>query len=149
MIEATEIVCGLWLCNLHAITDETVQKRSTMFISVCQAPVEKYSIFIRDIRNRLVIVDSVSAQFDKIIHTIDRELRRGGIITVFCETTQQRSPSIVIAYLMKYAGLPFEKAMRCLISKNARVFPDDHKCIYANLMKEFEKTVDTTTTAYF
>ncbi|RYE18504.1 MAG: hypothetical protein EOP45_14040 [Sphingobacteriaceae bacterium] len=137
---ATEIVCGLWLADMHAVTNGFLQDQTTLFISVCKAPVVQYDIFIRRIANRLLVVDSFTSEFDKICGAIDRELRKGGIVTVFCETKRQRSPSLLLAYLMIKAGLTYETAFQCLCSKDNEVFPDP--CIYKTLLKKYEQTID-------
>jgi hypothetical protein len=140
MPSATEIVCGLWLGDMHAVTNDFIEKRTTLFISVCKAPMSQYDIFIRRIANRLIVVDSFSSEFDKICGAIDRELRKGGIVTIFCETKRQRSPSLILAYLMIYAGLSYDTAFDALLTKDNQVFPDP--CIYKELLKRYEKKLD-------
>lgn len=141
---ATEILCGLWLGDLHAVTNGFLEDKTTLFVSVCKAPVEQYDIFIRRIANRLLVIDRFSSEFDKICGAIDRELRKGGIVTVFCETKRQRSPSLILAYLMGNCGLTYEMAFQCLISKDSQVFPDP--CIYKDILKRFEKNLDNSQT---
>lgn len=139
---ATEILYGLSFGDMHAVIDDAVEKRTTLFVSVCKAPIDMYDIFIRRISNRLIVVSSFSREYDKVCHTIERELRQGGQVTVFCETGKQRSPSLIVAYLIIYGGLSYRRAIDSLTSKDDRAFPEP--CIYGKLLMDLAQTQQVT-----
>ena len=133
---AAEIICDLWLCDVNAVTHDEVKKRTDLFVSVCKADVSQYNIFIRDISDRLLVMEKLSTEYDKFLRVIDAKLKRGRCVTIFCETGHQRSASLIAAYLVVYARMSAESSIRCIRSKSSDAFASG--CVYAGLLKDLE-----------
>lgn len=143
---AVEILCGLWLADLNATTHDAVKQRTQVFVSVCKSDLRKYDIFVRDIEKKLLIVQSFSADFCKVIYAIDEHLRAGESVTVFCETGHQRSAAMVAAYLIAFAGMSATNAIACIRSKSENAFVGGS--VYSSLLSTFEKQFVSTSTAW-
>ena len=124
-----EVVPGFYVCDLHAITNNHFNMKIDLFVSACKCDSSKYDIFLRELRGEFICLKSVTEALDRGPLYLDKELRRGKRIAVFCETGLQRSPSLAMAYLITCGRLSFESAFACLQSKHAGVFPDG-RCVY-------------------
>lgn len=131
-----EILCGLWLGDINGVMTSDLVSRGTLFVSVCRSDASTYRVFVRDILDRLVVVNSLSKQCCEISSRIDSELRAGGTVVVFCEFGHQRSPSLIACYLIRQAGMTAPAATACIKSK--ATFALHEECCYGNLLKELE-----------
>ena len=132
-----EVLCGLWLGDINGIMTSDLVQRGTLFVSVCRSDASTYRVFVRDILDRLVVVNSLSKQVCGMCSRIDSELRSGGTVVVFCEFGHQRSPSLIASYLIRHAGMTAPAATACIKSK--AIFALHDECVfYRNLLKELE-----------
>lgn len=143
---AVEILSGLWLCDLNAVTHDLVKRRTDLFVSVCKTDISQYKIFTRDICDKMVVLQRVSLEHGKILPLIDQYVRKSKTVTVFCETGHQRSASLVAMYLILFAKLSAEASIRCIRSKSAEAF--DSGCIYSTLLKQLENSSVCTSTPW-
>lgn len=143
---AAEIICDLWLCDVNAVTHDEVKKRTELFVSVCKTDLSHYDIFIRDISDKLVVMERLSTEYDKFLRVMDKCIKRGKCVTVFCETGHQRSASLVAAYLVVFARMSAESSIRCIRSKSADAFGSG--CVYAGLLKDLESSTVSTSSPW-
>ena len=129
MIRAAEIVNGLFLCDMHAITSKEFNQKVDVFMSVCKAPQEDWNMFARTIQNKLIVVESISRDYAKLLKTMDNYLQRGKSIAIFCETGEQRASAMVAAYLIFHAKLDVDTTVRIVHSKFKHAFPSGCKFI--------------------
>jgi protein-tyrosine phosphatase len=142
MLNHLEVLVGLNLCDMHAVTNDLIDKRTTLFVSACKASIDKYEVFVKKLSNRLIVMDSITTQYESIIAKIDRELQKGGTVTVFCETGRQRSATVIVAYLIQFVGVSFETAVMCLSSKDptGNIFLDG--CVYSKMLRNLENRLN-------
>ncbi|CAL8463918.1 g3453 [Coccomyxa elongata] len=57
-----EVICGLWLGDINGVMTSDLVRRGTLFVSVCRSDASTYRVFVRDILDRLVVVNSLSKQ---------------------------------------------------------------------------------------
>ena len=133
---AYEIVPGLFVCDLHAVSNKVFSGGIDVFVSACKCDASKYDIFLRELDGELICLKSVTNEIRRVGPYVDKELRQGRKIAIFCETGLQRSPSLALAYLISCGGLPFESALTCLRSKHPTAFPEG--CIYRQVLHELQ-----------
>lgn len=136
-LNCSEIVTNLYLADLHAVTHDQVTNFVTMFVSVCKDDIDKYDIFLKNLKGLFVVIKSMRKECDEALNTIRKHINGGEGVVVFCETCKMRSCSLAAAYLIKYAGLSAADAIECIKSKCESAFPDE--CVYASLLLQLEK----------
>ena len=132
---ATEIIPGLWIGN-HIIAnnyDFYKQKKISLVINCTKdlnfVSSEKHnSIQLRNIR--IPVDDDLSSEqtdllykyLSKITLYIHQSLSKYKNILVHCYAGQQRSATVVCAYLMRYTKLPYKKVVSMIKSKRKQCF---------------------------
>lgn len=129
MVRVAEIVNGLYLCDLHAITNKEWSSKVDVFMSVCKAPLEEWQIFTKTVQDKLIVVESISRDYAKLLKTMDDYLQRGKSIAIFCETGEQRASAMVAAYLIFHAKLDVDTTVKIVHSKFKYAFPSGCKFI--------------------
>ena len=61
---------------------------------------------------------------DQILNILVSKIRQGKRVLVHCKMGISRAPSIVIAFLIKSLGMPYEKAVDYILNINSRVSPN-------------------------
>ena len=74
--------------------------------------------------------------FEKANDFINLVRSKGGIILIHCKLGISRSPSFVLAYLMKYYNFSFENALEFLRKKRPQVNPNEG---FMNYLDKYEK----------
>jgi len=74
--------------------------------------------------------------FEKANDFINQVRSKGGIILIHCKLGISRSPSFVLAYLMKYYNFSFENALKFLRNKRPQVNPNEG---FMNYLDKYEK----------
>lgn len=128
-IRAAEIVNGLHLCDMHAITNREFNAKIDVFMSVCKAPPEEWNIFAGSIQGKLIVVESISRDYAKLLKTMDNCLQKGKAIAIFCETGEQRASAMVAAYLIFHAKLDVDTTIKLVHSKFKYAFPSGCKFV--------------------
>lgn len=76
--------------------------------------------------------------FDIMSDFINKAFNKKGIVFVHCAMGVSRSPTAVMAYLMKYQKMTFKKALKHVESKRSIVFPNEGFLLQ---LEEFEKQI--------
>ena len=74
--------------------------------------------------------------FEKANAFINQVRSKGGIILIHCKLGISRSPSFVLAYLMKYYNFSFENSLKFLRKKRPQVNPNEG---FMNYLDKYEK----------
>lgn len=129
ILRAAEIVNGLYLCDLHAITNKEFTAKIDVFLSVCKTSPEEWNMFVGSIQDRMIVVESISRDYAKLLRTMDACLQKGKSIAIFCETGEQRASAMVAAYLIFHAKLDVDTTVKIVHSKFKHAFPTGCKFI--------------------
>ena len=129
VLRVAEIVNGLFLCDLHAITNKEFTAKIDVFLSVCKASPEEWNMFVGSIKDRLIVVESISRDYAKLLKTMDALLQKGKSIAIFCETGEQRASAMVAAYLIFHARLDVDTTVKIVHSKFKHAFPNGCKFV--------------------
>ena len=128
------MLSGLFLCDLQAVSSGVAGDRADGYIYVCRSPPETYRMLLRDVPlDRMYVVGSLSGELEDTLQVMDRELRRGKALAVFCETAHQRAPSLVVAYLVRFAQMSYDQAVAAVMSRSDAAFP--RPCVYAAVLQ--------------
>lgn len=118
-----EIIPGLYLASFADVSQRGPEA-SEYFIVNCSRDLPMLST--RGVR--LAIDDAPDENermlgfFPKVTQLIRRKLREGDEVIVHCWAGQQRSAAVVAAYLMKYAGMTKDHAMRFIKRRKSDAF---------------------------
>ena len=135
------IVNNLWIANTDAIIRNSQIIRTLQFESIIY--VGKYPkdnilpLFPPEHRNKIVYYDSLTVNIGEILERIDDHLLRHKKICIVCETASQRSTSVVVCYLIKYAHLDANTIIKSIKTKNPDAFHNNF--VYKDLFNYFQK----------
>lgn len=117
-----EIIPKLYLSAYHDIQVDTPDA----FIVNCtkDLPMQttrNYRLAVDDDGNKNSL-DTMFLKFPEVTDRIHEELQNGHTVIVHCLAGQQRSPSVVAAYLMTYHKYTLEEAVRHIRSQKPDAF---------------------------
>ena len=109
-----EVLSNLYLGDKNSFNDlERLQRLGVKLVVSLSGgnlslpeDVQQITIHIRD-NNQ----DSILSVIDDVVHRMDQYLASGRGVLVHCMAAMSRSPSVVMAYLMRYQGLNVEEAL--------------------------------------
>jgi protein-tyrosine phosphatase len=128
-----EILPNLWLCDLRSACTTRFSNTVKCFISVCKSQPQQYNLFSEHIKDRLVVCRSFTHEVAELVALIDSNLAQLLPVVVFCETAHQRSPALVVAYLMVCGKMPYDDAVAAVQSKSSVAF--ETPCVYERLLR--------------
>lgn len=120
-----EILPGLWLGDIRSSNDLIFLKAKKIkviincthqFESIKNPEFEKYRISVIDNMDPVQIALMYS-MLDKVSDIIYSALGNGKNVLVHCFAGRQRSFAVIVAFLMKYAHLPYTDAVRLTKTK--------------------------------
>ena len=134
---------SLYLGGILAIMDPLIvqELNITAILTLLSESTQKLEGFWGD--HRIIPMEDaegydISVQIQEGICFIDDHLLKGDNIIVHCMAGASRSPTIVIAYLMKKNLWTFDKAFAFTKEKRPRTKPNSY---FVLKLKEFEKTL--------
>jgi len=149
--EVTEILHGsLYLSGSAPLTGQKLKELSVTAIICALTEIEEKHIMsptyasssIQKIYVRLLDSDSseLSMFFDPISNFIEDEIANGGVVLVHCMAGISRSPTLIMAYLMKYKNYNLLDAYDFVAEKRKIIQPNDGFCCqldkYDRMLKE-------------
>ena len=126
MNPANEIIPNLWLGDVHASkSQDFIKKKNINCIINCTVSGEflqnerqmyKYRIPVKDncAPEEISLMYSI---LDKTAQLLYKHLQTGDIILVHCHAGRQRSVAVILAFIMKYTRLSFNKSLELLKTK--------------------------------
>ncbi|CAG9333193.1 unnamed protein product [Blepharisma stoltei] len=142
--EIDEIDKGLFLGNLKAASNlNLLAKHKITHVVVCGNGLEKYfpaNFSYCQINIEDVIDADIATHFPETSNFIDTALKNKGRVFVHCVMGISRSPTIIIAYLMKHRKMKLHKAIQKVKKKRFVVNPNIGFLLQ---LKQFEKTIET------
>lgn len=142
---AAEILPNLWLGNIKASRNkEFLHRNKINCIINCTKnyDFDATAILPNTKKIRLPISDTgtpeassaLLALLNRTVTYIHNQLINGDRILVHCYAGKQRSVAVIVAYIMKYAGLPMECALDVVNKLWNNVYPDH----YLTALSSFE-----------
>ena len=127
---ATEILPGLWIGNIKSSMDVAFLKdKQIQCIINCTDQHPFVDDPIVKVKYRLPIKDNLDInEIAKLYQSLDEFCEQIKInismynMLIHCYAGKQRSPSLIIAYLMKYANMDLQSAKTALKSKKSDIF---------------------------
>ena len=80
----------------------------------------------------------IKKYFEESGKFINEAIKNNGNVLVHCHAGVSRSSTILIAYVMKYQGMKFDKVLELLRSKREKVNPNEG---FIKQLKEYEKEI--------
>ncbi len=126
--QVSEILPGLYLTSfngLKSVESNNIDHTKTLVINAT-TNLEVLAYF--KITLRIPLLDTIECKIydhlDSIADLINKYLKIGYNVIVHCKAGISRSPSLVIAYLIKYHGLSLNDALEFLKKKRSVVDPN-------------------------
>lgn len=148
---ATEILPGVWLGNIQSALDTHFlhDKQIKCIINCTERhpfsndPIIeiKYRLPVKDNQNESEI-NKFSQLINKTVNEIKKNLSTRNIL-VHCYAGQQRSPAILVAFLMKYGQMDIESAISAIKSKKSDIFHP--KCNFSDALIIYQKYLSQNT----
>ena len=123
-----KITDNLYLCGCHALAVSKV--RNLGITHVVNATMQVADLNAQDIQTTRVLVSdvpqaSLDAYFDKVADKIETVRKAGGRVLVHCMAGVSRSPSLCIAYLMKYQRMTLLNSYNHVKARRAIIRPNE------------------------
>lgn len=123
--ELNEVIKNLYITNYYTANNEELLKSYNIKNVVSLYP----NLLSQDFNQLYIEIDDVISAnieqyFQKSYDFIDKALENGERVVVHCHMGISRSSSIVIYYLMKKFGIPYEKAYNFLKTKRYIIQPN-------------------------
>ena len=144
-----EIIPGLWLGDKNSAFDVDFLKNKniqvvincTMDVGFCDSDQlkQKIRVSIKDNLNSEEI-HKMYVNLDLIVSKVYENIPNYNIL-IHCKAGIQRSGTIMVAYLMKYADMSIDEAIRCVISKKSDTFKTG--CHFQPALEMFDRALST------
>lgn len=147
---ATEIIPGLWIGdknsahNIDFINEKKIRNiincsKNIKFSQYLNKNIEKIRIPVNDHPNKTYNIDNnhLYKHFNTITTFIHKKIQQQSNVLIHCREGVQRSPSIIVAYIMKYGKVNKNKAIYFVKSKREKCFIPDNN--YDMALTMFEK----------
>jgi protein-tyrosine phosphatase len=131
---ANEVIHNLWLGDAKASQSrEFIKAKNINCIINCTVTSEFLPGKLFRYKYRIPVKDNCEPEeislmysiLDKTADIIYRHLQNGDVILVHCHAGRQRSVSIILAFIMKYACMSFNKSLILLKTKRSvSCYPD-------------------------
>ncbi|VDD84888.1 unnamed protein product [Enterobius vermicularis] len=125
--DVTEIVPGLFVCGVSALTLQCMEKLNITLIINATEEVPNFASLGAIPRIKLWIEDTSQAyilpHFDNICDRIHAELTDNGKVLIHCVAGVSRSATLCLAYLTKYKCRSLREAYHLMASKRPMVRP--------------------------
>ena len=123
-----EIIPNLWIGNSE-ITKNIDKLNINCVINCCKDLhfLGRYNEYVVSIKNNLEKYEIVK-MYEYLNETVDfiyKNLNNDKNILVYCESGNQKSPTVVCAYLIKYGKITKEEAIKSIRSKHESAFYPD------------------------
>jgi protein-tyrosine phosphatase len=141
---ANEIVPNLWLGNFQDACSEKWISQFDIVIN-CSKELPFSNEHCKQIRIPIddnlepLEIENLYKCLDMITEYIHVQLLKGKKIFVHCFAGIQRSPTVIIAYLVRYTGLSLDECIKCVTSKRSIVFQP--MCNFRPALDKFIKNV--------
>lgn len=141
-----EILDGLWMSDYDFTKNEKELKKMDIKVVINCTQTFPF-LYDADVKVRLPIMDShknktnelLLAHLRKITTLIKFSLFNNKNVLVFCHKCVQRSPTIILAYLIEFGGYELKEAIEYLKSKKNNVFMPFFNFEFA--IREFSKCI--------
>lgn len=135
-----QIINGLWCGDINSALDYNYlnNKSINCIINCCENPKlinTKNMYYPPSIKYR--VCKDLYKDINWTVDYIENGILNDENILLFCDTGIQRSPTIVLAYLIKFAKINIKTAHMFMKSKNENIFIPNIK--YIDLLYSFEK----------
>lgn len=126
----SQVTDSLYLSGIRAITLGAVRTLGITTIVNCSIDLPDLPIGAENVEYIRVRVDDsplfdMSVYFDPVSDRIQEVSLQGGKVLVHCMAGASRSPTLCLAYLMKYHGMRLRDAFRYLKSRRPVVHPNN------------------------
>ena len=137
-----EIIPHLYLGSIGSASNLKELQNCKITHSVCCARGIK-NFFPNNFKYlNLDLLDSETVDIKKYFEEsgkfINEAIKNNGNVLVHCHAGVSRSSTILIAYVMKYQGMKFDKVLELLRSKREKVNPNEG---FIKQLKEYEKEI--------
>ena len=146
MVEAVEIIPDLWLGNLESSVNFEFQSSNEINCLVnCIKDLKfwgkykEYNDLIKDSIERHEILKMYKYLLE-VTEFIYHSLKNNKIVLVFCENCEQKSSTVLSAYLIRYGNMNIETAIQIIKSKCNKSFINKIDFLYA--LEKFYKNIN-------
>ena len=140
-----EIIPDLWIGSLAAYNNSKFQEDNNIscLINCCKDLhfLGKYREYNMPIKNTMekYEIDKMYEYLIEVTEFIHQNIIDNKVILIYCDNGIQKSPTIAIAYLMRYGKLPKDLAIKSVKSKKPDVFKPFLDFNYS--LDKFEKDI--------
>jgi len=140
----TEIIPNLWFGNITSSTNNDFKSLITVNNLInCEKDLHylgNYKEYNEPLKKNFQMfeINKMDEYLDECTEFININLKNNNTVFVLCDNGTQKSPTIILAYLIRYAKLSIESAIKCIKTKNNKVFYPSIEYIYS-IKKFYER----------
>ena len=142
-----EIISDLWIGSLLTGNNYNFQELNNISCLVsCTKDLNflgKYKEFNVTIKNNMELyeIDKMFKYLIEVTEFINENLLNNKSVLIYCEDGIQKSPTIALAYLMRYGKMSYENSLKSIKSKKKNAFQHNVDFIYA--INKFKKYINS------